>query len=648
MEIWQDLNSFKYFSFRSLKLHGIKSVLFGHGVFIILFLLFLGQGSVAQQLPVTRNVEKAYKKDTRNPNGAPGKLYWQNTGNYDIEVNFNPSSRLLAGSVGIDYTNNGPDTLKSLVFKLYPNLYKSNSMRNVAVATSDLTEGVHISYLAIDGREFDSTRREIRGTNMYLKGSRILPGQKIHVEIKYSYSLNKGSFIRTGQVDSGAFFIAYFFPRLAVYDDIDGWNEYPYAGKEEFYNDYGRFRVAITVPGNYQVWATGDLMNMGDVYKSEFVQRIQQSEKSDTVMNIITAADLKSGPITVNPVANTWKFEANSVIDFAFAISNHYLWKASSVLVDSITKRRTRVDAVFNPEHLSYIPVAGYARKTVELISNYFPKVPFPYSHETIFDGLDAMEYPMMVNNLPFQNKKEIIEFTEHEVFHALFPFYVGTNETKYSFMDEGWATMAEFYLQPMVDRSVPAGYDISDVNNSAGTAEDVPIMTPTPQLYGKARFSDKDLKPALAMLYLKEMLGDKLFLKAMHYYIGSWAGKHPTPYDFFNCMNTGSGINLNWFWMNWFFEKNVPDLAIAKVTHHKLEYGVTIECLGTLTVPIHLAIIYNDGSKQTINRNISYWMKGNKSVTLQIKARKPIKQLILGNDFDVDINPENNKWSPK
>lgn len=608
---------------------------------IILLTWFLSQFCGAQELPLTRSFEKAYLRQTRNIQGTPGRLYWQNTANYTLKIKFNPASRQLTGIVDLNYTNNSPDTLKTLLFKLYPNLYKTDAVRNQYIAAADMTTGVHMNSLTIDHNKIDSTQLLIRETNMRVTGKPVLPGQQVHIQLNYNYTLNKSSFIRTGQVDSGAFFIAYFFPRIAVYDDIDGWNKYPYAGKEEFYNDYGDFRAEITVPGDYRIWATGELKNAKDVYEPKILQRIDQAEKNDAVIDIITDEDLQKGQ---DDTMKTWKFEADHVIDFAFAISNHYLWKSTSVLVDSVTKRRTRVDAVFNPGHEAYLPVIGYARKTVALISHYFPKVPFPYSHETIFDGLDAMEYPMMVNNLPFSDKKQAIQLTAHEIFHTLFPFYVGTNETKYSFMDEGWATMAELYLSPEIDTALAIDYDLSSFNNSAGTAEEVPVMTLTTQLYGRdARYTEKDLKPALAMLYLKEMLGDKLFLHAMHYYMDNWKGKHPSPYDFFYSMNTGSGIDLNWFWKNWFFEKNVPDLAIGEIIHHKLNYTIPISSPGSLAVPIHLIITYTDGSRQTIRRNISCWMKGNKLVKLYIKAKMPIKELVLGNTSDVDIHPENN-----
>ncbi|MEO3408155.1 M1 family metallopeptidase [Mucilaginibacter sp. CAU 1740] len=607
---------------------------------ILLLTLFTDQLKAQAPLPVSTNIRKAYKNHTRDLSGRPGKAYWQNNADYQIVVNFAPETRLITGKVGIDYQNNSPDTLKQVVFKLYPNIYQQQAMRNVQIAPADLTTGVNITNLKVNG---EVKKQFIRGTNMYIKGTEILPGAKAHFDVDYNYTLNKGSFTRTGEVDSGAYMIAYFFPRVAVYDDLDGWNEYPYIGKEEFYNDYCNFKAEVTIPGNYQCWATGNLVNTDEVYNPEFARRISEATQNDSVTNIITQADLDKGNITKANATNTWKFEARNVTDFVFAVSNHYVWQASSVKVDPKTGRRTRVDAVYNPKHKAYQPVINYARKTVELISYKIPGIPFPYPHETIFEGLDATEYPMMVNNLPFE--EAAVEFTVHEVFHSLFPFYVGNNETKYSFMDEGWATFSELTLAPMVDPKLADTYDMSDVNSSAGSDQDVPIMTLTPQLYGKARFSNKDLKPALGFHYLQEMLGDSLFLKGLRYYISQWNGKHPSPFDMFNCINTGTGKNLNWFWQNWFFEKNVPDLAISKVSFAKQQCNVVVANVGTEVVPVHLSVYYKDGSKQTFGRSIACWEKGNKTTTLSFKADKPIDKIVLGKPYDVEIDLSNNVW---
>jgi len=601
----------------------------------------------SQQLPTDRNTQTAYVRHTRDLTGKPGKTYWQNRGDYHIAINFDPATRKVSGTVDITYYNNSPDTLKSLAMKLYPNLYKGNAMRNTAISLSDLGDGMQLSGLKVKGQAIADKDQIIHGTNMTVKGVQILPHTKTIVTVDFRYTLNKGSFNRTGQIDEGSYFIAYFFPRITVYDDIDGWNQYAYLGKEEFYNDYGDFKVSITVPGDYQVWATGDQTNRNDIYEQTINERISRAELNDDFVEVITTDDLKKGNILKNTSSNTWKFEAREVTDFAFAVSRTYIWKSSSLVVDSISKRRTRVDAVYNPVHGSYSPVVNYNRKTVEIISHHFPGIPFPYSHLTIVEGLDAMEYPMMVNNLPFEESKDVVEFTAHEVLHTIFPFYVGTNETKYSFMDEGWATMTEFMFHPRIAPEVTLNYDLSSVNDFAGLAEDVPVMTPTAQLYGNARYADKDLKPALALWYLKDLLGEKKFAEATRYYIHTWAGKHPTPYDFFNCMNSGANTDLNWYWKKWYFDKVVPDLAISKVSVAKQHYLIAISNIGGAPVPVHLTIYFADGKKQVVYRNIMVWKNTNK-LDLKINGRSKIAKIKLGDPYDADIDNRNNSWSIK
>lgn len=598
-------------------------------------------------LPINTTLQKTYTNGTRTKSGTPGKSYWQNTANYTIKVNFDPKTRQLIGTVGIDYVNNSPDTLKKIEFKLYPNIYQKGSIREMAVLPTDLTDGVQIKSISMDNQLLDSTKLHIKGTNMSLKIQPISSKQKVHLDIAYSYTLNKTSHIRTGQVDDGAFFIAYFFPRIAVYDDIDGWNEYPYVGSQEFYNDFCHFSAEITVPGDYQVWATGNLKNADEVYNPKYVKLITSAGTDDKVTDIVTEADLAAADITKKNPVNTWKFEADSVTDLAFATSNHYIWKASSLVVDPKTGRRTRVDAVFNPAHKDYFEVVNYARKTVETMSYKFPKWPYPYPHETVFDGLDQMEYPMMVNDNPLEQTEDAIELTDHEIFHTMFPFYMGTNETKYGFMDEGWATIGEWLISPQIDPKIADSYGMSAVNASAGSEQDAPIMTLTPALTGIARFTDNYPKPGLGYLYVKEMLGDELFTKALHNYISLWHGKHPMPLDFFNCMNTGAGTNMNWFWKNWFFDNGIPDLAISKVTHVASKYKATITSIGTKMVPVHLTVFYADGSKQSVGTSIACWAKGNKTTTLSFTAKGLIKQIVLGTTYDADSDNRNNVWKP-
>jgi hypothetical protein len=611
--------------------------------------LLIATGGFAQtNLVKPLNIEATYKKETRTQSGAPGKNYWQNTADYHIKVNFNPDTRELNGTVDIDYTNNSPDTLKELVFKLYPNFYKKNSMRNYRVEMADMGDGVKLKKLGINQADQDLTKLQIDGTNMRaILATPLLSKGTVHVAVDYSYILNKTSHVRTGQVDSGSCFIAYFFPRIAVYDDIDGWNKYPYLGNEEFYNDFCHFNAEITVPGKYAVWATGNLTNAGEVYQPEIVKRIDIAGKTDSVTAVITESDLKNGTATQKNAFNTWKFDADNVTDLAFALSDHYIWKAASLVVDSATGRRTRVDAVFNPIHKDYYDVAGYACETVETMSFTFPKWPYPYPHETVFDGLDQMEYPMMVNDNPLDKVADEIELTDHEIFHTMFPFYMGINETKYGWMDEGWATMGEWVISPIINPSIVDDYAIESYESDAGKEDDVPITTLTTQLAGISFLTDSYPKPGLGYMYVRDMLGDALFTKALHYYIEQWHGKHPMPYDFFNCMNTGAGQNLNWFWKNWFFDNGAPDQAITKVTvKNRKEYQVVVTNIGTKMVPVDLTVHYINGTTKKIHRDVSFWKNGNKAIAVDFIADKTVLKIDLGATYDPDVNKKDNTYT--
>jgi len=613
-------------------------------LFLVSILIF--QQSFSQTLPVPTNIKRAYDKGTRSYDGKPGKNYWQNTADYDLKINFDPVTRVLNGSEEIVYTNNSPDTLRPIVFKLYPNLYKKGGVRNMPIEADDVTDGVKILSLSLDGQKIDSARVRIDGTNMLVTRNPIKPKQTMHFSINWSYILNKTSHIRTGEIDPGADFVAYFFPRIAVFDDIDGWNTYQYNGSQEFYNDFCRFKASITVPNNEVVWATGNLLNGKDVLTDKIYQRLQDAEQNDNVTKIIDSTDIQNATKHSNP-SNTWQFEANDVTDFAFACSDHYMWYSSSLLVDKSSGRRTRVDAAFNPEHKDFFDVINQARKTVEAMSYDFPKWPYPYPHESVFDGLDQMEYPMMVNDNPLKDHAEEIELTDHEIFHTMFPFYMGINETKYAWMDEGWATIGEWLISPMIDPSLVDKYGVAAVEQSAGSETDLPIITLTTEM-GRASFINNYPKPAMGYLFVKDMLGDDVFYKGLHYYIQQWHGKHPMPLDFFNCMNTGSGKNLNWFWKKWFYDDGIPDLSIQKVLETGSLKQVTIESKGSKPVPIDLTVTFTDGSTKEIHQSIAVWEKGNKTTKIKFTTSKKIKMIKLGSAHVPDANKKDNEWQSK
>ena len=617
-----------------------------------LWLLLLAAPALAQPaLPVPRNVQALYAKGTRQADGRPGPRYWQNTADYRLQVAFDPGSRLVAGTATIAYRNNSPDTLRQLWFKLYPNFYRKGALRNRPIQPADAGDGLQIEQMTLDGKAVGNSRLTAESTNLPVPLYRPLgPGQTAQIVVRYHYTLNKTSHQRTGEVAPGAAFVAYFFPRIAVYDDLDGWNKYEYNGEQEFYNDFANFSADITVPRHFVVWATGDLTNAAQVLAPQYAQRLATAEKSDAITAIITPEEAARRDVTAAAQpTNTWHFEARNVTDFVFATADHYAWQASSLVVDPATGRRTRVDAVYDPKHTDYKEVIQFARRTVQAMSYTFPKWPFPYAHETVFDGLDQMEYPMMVNDNPTKTRFDAITLTDHEIFHTMFPFYLGINETKYGWMDEGWATLGEWLLSPVLDPTLPPDdYGIAPYARTAGTELDLPIVTPSTQHTGNTLFLNSYPKPALGYLYAKDLLGDELFTQALHTYIASWQGKHPLPLDFFNSMNTGSGRNLNWFWQRWFYDTGHPDLALADVTKTPTGYLITVANVGGKPVPLDLTLTLADGTSLKIHRSVAVWETAAPSVTVPVATAQPVTRVALGSTWVPDTNPQDNTWPRK
>lgn len=634
--------SFRFLIFTCFAYHYILKYMKNLYAVLVVFASFLFTEVKTQpSLPLSTNISDAYKKETRLANGKPGNKYWQNRADYLLNISFNPETRILQGIESIDYVNNSPDTLHQIVFKLYPNLYKKGSQRMMNIEDNDIGEGILIDTITADN--INTKNAEVDGTNWYIRRINLLPSTKVHFDIHYHYTLNKGSHIRTGEIEPGADFIAYFFPRIAVYDDIDGWNVNPYLGTQEFYNDFCHFKINITTKKNYAVWCTGNLKNGKEVLSEEIFKRLQSAEHSNNITTIIDSTNIAANNVTQDKPTLTWQYEADSVTDVAFAVSNHYLWQASSLVVDKSNGRRTRVDAVFNPKHKDYFDVIHYARKTIEAMSFTFPAWPYPYPHETVFDGLDQMEYPMMVNDNPLEDKEATIELTDHEIFHTMFPFYMGINETKYAWMDEGWATIGEWLISPMIDSTIVDDYGVAPYENAAGNEIDLPITILSTQQTGNAYFLNSYPKPAFGYLYVKDMLGDEIFTKALHHYITQWQGRHPTPYDFFNCMNEGAGQNMNWFWKRWYVDGGIPDLAISSVKKKRKKYLITIANKGGKPVPVYLSFQLADGSVQHLHASINCWIDGNATASFHLYPSKKVNKVMLGSTFTPDSNKEDN-----
>ena len=214
--------------------------------------------------------------------------------------------------------------------------------------------------------------------------------------------------------------------------------------------------------------------------------------------------------------------------------------------------------------------------------------------------------------------------------------------------MDEGWATIGEWLISPMIDSTLEDDYGMSPYNRNAGVDKDMPVITPSTEISGYDYYLNSYPKPAMGYLYVKDMLGDELFTKALHYYIEQWHGRHPTPLDFFNCMNEGAGRNMNWFWKNWFYENGIPDLVIKSVTQKGKNISAEITMKGNKMVPVHLTLFFSDGSTVMIHKDVSCWQNGNTNTTLSFSSSKKIIKAVLGNVHDADADKSNNTFKVK
>lgn len=612
-----------------------------------------GYAASAQELYMPRNIKAAYAKGTRSASGKPGPNYWQNHGKYNMDIKVNAETKVVSGEEEILYSNNSTDTLRNLAIRFVNNLHKPTSPRGGAVSEDFLSSGLNISAFSVDGETYNVNSKDW-GTvgNVKLKKP-LLPKSKITVKITWDYPLSKESG-REGQIDPNSFFVAYSYPRISVFDDYNGWDRIPHTDRAEFYNDFNDYEFSIKAPKNYVVYATGDFLNPDEVLQPEISARLKKSYNGDEVIHIATEQEMKEGKVTAQKDWNTWKFAVQHITDVTFALSNHYVWDGASVIVDKKTNRRASAQAAYNPTTgTDFVNSVKYNLNALDWFSNNWPGIPYPYVKTIAFQGFADMEYPMMVNDSQFGDPVFAQLVQDHEVAHTYFPFYMGINETRYAYMDEGWATTFE-YLIGIAEHGKEAAdkfyknFRVDKYINDKSTEEDQPVISMSDQVSGAGYGNNSYGKASLSYLALKDMLGDELFKKALHTYMSNWNGKHPIPWDYFNSMNAGSGQNLNWFFQNWFFTNNYLDLAITKVSSAAGKASVAIKNVGGFAIPFDVVVTYTDGKTDTIHKTPAVWKANQKEVSVTFKASKKIKSVSLDNGIYMDATPSDNVWTAK
>ena len=638
-----------------------KSLLF------VSFCLVVLLQSQAQDLYKPRDVQKAYNKGTRSADGRPGKNYWQNHARYTIAITTLPPDRTVKGVEQITYFNNSPDTLKKLNMKLIMNIHRPGVVRFYNTGDDYLTNGVRVDSIFIKGQktEWDNEpvahpgKRSDRmndeagnTTNKFVNlATPLLPHDSVTLNITWHYQLATGAG-REGVIDSTTFYLGYFYPRVAVYDDYNGWDRLDFNDRQEFYNDFNDYTLSVTVPKNYIVWATGTLRNPAKVLQPEYVKRLQASMTSDSTIHIATAADIAAKNITAQHELNTWVWTATNVSDMAVGVSNHYDWDAASTLVDDATHRRASMQAAFDDKSADFHQAVKFGTFSLNWFSHNWPGVPYPYPKMTAFQGFADMEFPMMVNDEHTTDIPDAALLQDHEMVHTYFPFYMGINETRYGYMDEGWATSFELLINEVEigEQKALDKYRDSRIKpwiNDPAESEDLPIITPTSELKGGYAHNAYG-KASLSYLCLKDMLGDDLFKKALHTYMDNWNGKHPVPWDYFNSMNSGAGQNLNWFFYNWFFTNGYIDLNLKNGVKNGNSYTLTIDNVGGFVVPFDVDLTYADGTIRTFHQNPVIWQNNQKEITLIFKTTKAVQSVVLDTGIFADADESNNKWTVK
>jgi hypothetical protein len=609
-------------------------------------LLLAASSAHAQSLYVPRGVAAAYAKGTRTRDGRPGPRYWQNRAHYTITLTTSPPNRNVSGTEQVVYVNNSPDTLSGLVMRLIVNIHKPGATRAGGANPDYLTSGVHIDAFAVNGKPVPWDAESGFTVQRVALPTPLLPHDSVRLAVDWHYDMSKESG-REGAIDSTTFFLAYAYPRVSVYDDYNGWDTTPFDDRREFYSDFNDYDVTVKVPANFVVWGTGTLLNPDEVLQPEIFQRFRSSLGAAQTIHVATGEEMRAHRVTVQQPVNTWRFRASNVPDVAFAVSDHYVWDAGSVAVEAGARPRVSVQAAYNDTAADYRHMVRFAGHALEWLSRNWPGVPYPYEKTTVVQGPAGMEYPMMANDESYPDTTFSKFVAEHEIAHSYFPFYMGINETRYGFMDEGMTTATEYLLNTANLGRQRADSFFKQFRVQGWVANDSPmedLAIVTPNTTGDNAYG----KPALGYLALHEMLGDSLYRVALHEYIARWHGKHPTPWDYFNTFNDATRQNLDWFWQRWFLDNGYIDVAISSVAQAANGASVVLDNIGGMPAPVTLVVRYADGSADSLRQTSSIWKANARRATVSLPARKRVESVALEGGIWMDANPANDRWSAR
>ena len=610
--------------------------------------------AIRRDVPMTNAIRRAFAAGTRDLTGRPGPNYWQLQTDYTINVRVDPATQTLTGTETISLANNSPDALRQISLRLDHNIFRNRVPFAASWIPGEITDGMVITKLVVNGDALDastipSTGRASAGAGKATASNLdrtlgvitlpapIAPKSKATLEIGWRVKLPAapGSGHRMVQrLGDYLFQPTQWYPRVAKYDDLRGWDTNQYLGPSEFYNNFGRFDVSIDAPAGWLVTGTGVLQNPQQVYTSTARERLSHILESDELVTIVGEDEFGPGKATVAGDRLVWHFVADQVNDFAWATSNKYIMKATRATIPG--KGPIPIYIVHTPERArSYTNIGQAVRHALEFYSKLW--APYPFPQFTVQDGpSDGMEYPMVINSS--------LGAADHEAGHQWWPMMVGNNETWYGWMDEGFNQYMNVLSDADAAKQAP---DLNGLGQSYGRSsgnESEPPMMWNANFGGPSYSFTTYGKTPLMLSMLGGVVGDENVQKAMSNYAKVWAFKHPSPWDYIFFMNAELKQDLNWFWYYWLWTTESVDGKIEDVTTAGTRTTVVVRQDGQMPSPVVLRVTLADqggpikpmanatvsGNSALVTFPVDVWFNGSRTYRAVLDFGRPITRIQL------------------
>jgi hypothetical protein len=649
---------------------------------VALILLSIPAAGVAQTVrPAPRALERpvpnpitvpqAYRRavalGTRTAEGVPGPRYWQQWSRYTISARLDAEAKQLTGTTRIVYRNASPDTLRQLWVQVLQNWHRPEAPRHTS---AEMTGGYTFTRVAAQGQALQPPADMNRisgptyvelGTNLVvLPPAPVAPGDSAVLEFEWSFKVpQRGIGGRMGWNGDDLFYLGYFYPQMAVYDDVVGWQRDDFLGAGEFYAGFADYDVTLDVPEGWLVQGTGRLLNENEVFPDPIIGRLRAAEASDTVVHVLTEGDFGPGKATRTGADGRlrWHFAADSVRDVAYSVTRASRWDAVRTRVGERggQPRYARAEAIWRPSHPRWAQGARYAQHAIAFHSRH-TGVTYPYPRATAVEGDGiiggGMEFPMMTMISSYDQASDTALYTvvAHELAHIWVPMIVDVDERRYGWMDEGTtdfneiAAAADFY--PGFDEWPD---EMATYTNAAAAGNESPLMRysdflDSPSDYGVYGYQ----KPSTLLHALQGLLGDSVFTRVYQGYLRAWAFHQPKPWDFFAYFDHASGRDLGWFWRTWYYETWTLDQAVAGVTPGPRGTAIAVRDVGDAPMPARLTIVLADGDTLRREVPVASWLAGTRSATVTVPRGPAVVSVEIDARHEFpDVSRKNNFWSP-